>query len=146
MAERKYKSKYGADGDITDAQYLTEIIIERIAKKDKKSLGWKFWNDPVWAKVFRLQITHANKLLKEFTCLEIANALRHKKGLWITSLGAKKQIAQIIEEELTIVQTKQTYDDYDKDNDIFNIDDVDIVEVEIEHKKQSIWGKLNGKE
>lgn len=89
---KKYRSRYGADSDITAAQYLVEFIMERAAKKEKTTLPFKFWNIPKWNKIFRMQIKYANDLLKDYTEEEIFSALRTKKGERIYSLGAKKTI------------------------------------------------------
>lgn len=96
---KKYKSRYGANSDITAAQYLVEFMMERIAKKEKTTLPFKFWNIPRWNKVFRMQIKYANELLSEYSEEEVFAALKTKRGQRIFSLGAKKtMIVPLIEE------------------------------------------------
>ena len=96
---KKYKSRYGANSDITAAQYLVEFIMERIAKKEKTTLPYKFWNLPKWNKQFRMQIKYANELFSEFSEEEVFKALNTKQGKRIFSLGAKKtMIIPLIEE------------------------------------------------
>jgi hypothetical protein len=92
--ERKYESKYGAEGLITAAQFLAEEICQRIAKKENKVLGYRFWQKPEWKKIFQRQIVAANALLKEKDCLQIMSFLRSSKGKWILSLGLKKPILE----------------------------------------------------
>ena len=96
MSEAKYPSKY-TDKLITDGQFLTERICERIAAKEKKTLVYQFWSkSPEWGKIFRRQIKDANELLAEASLVEIMTALRSKDGQKIYSLGAKKQILNMI--------------------------------------------------
>ncbi len=94
--KKLYKSKYLADENISPAQYLTEVICERIAKKERIPLGPKFWQKDEWRKIFIRQIVAANKLLIKYKVTEIIQALNHPRGRWISSLGAKKQIEQIL--------------------------------------------------
>src|SRR6185503_11058667 len=91
MSKAIYPSKY-TDRKVTDAQYLTDEIVEKIARKEGKALPYKYWNTPEWSKVFRRQIGEANKLLKEVDCVAIMAFLRSPKGKHIISLGLKKQI------------------------------------------------------
>lgn len=83
----KFTSPY-TSGFVTAAAHLVEIIMERQAKKEKKVLGPKFWSDPLWAKPFRFQMTHAHKLLKKYSVVAICNALKNPKAKNVVSLGA----------------------------------------------------------
>lgn len=86
----QYQSRYGG-GYITAAQFITELICEHNAKATKRELTQFFWNDEIWAKDFKAQLVHANRLLKTYdpaviiTVLQ-SNILRYKR---LTSLGAK---------------------------------------------------------
>lgn len=139
--EKEYKSKYRADDEITPAQYLAEFICERIAKKDKTSLFSKFWNDPKWKKVFVAQIIHANKLLKDFTCLEIINALNSYRGKRIFSLGLQKPIREIIVEQKN--NKPKNIKPIEIKDDTFVFDDEENANnVEVK-KTKSVWEKLS---
>ncbi len=138
---RKYHSQFGADSTITAAQYLTEYICQRIAKKEKKTLTVKFWNKPEWSKIFRAQITHANRLLKQYTCMEILTALKSFRGLSIYSLGYKKPI------ETLILASRQTQGIkanvvIDECENIFDIENVNVEELKPVEKKTNLWEKL----
>ena len=62
----KYPSRYSPQGWVSAAQYITEVICEKKAQKDKKDLPIKFWEIKEWKSYYRYQITLANKLVKEF--------------------------------------------------------------------------------
>lgn len=98
-----FKSRYIIeDKEITAAQYLAEFICERIAEKEGKRLALKFWNNKEWNKKFRLQITHANKLLKDYDnnvrC--IIRALNTFQGKKVYSLGARYILDPLIIDEI----------------------------------------------
>ena len=50
MISKKYISKYSNDKLISAAQYITEIICERKAVKDKQDLHYRFWISKEWSK------------------------------------------------------------------------------------------------
>lgn len=152
---KKYKSRYGADSDITAAQYLVEFIMERIAKKDKVTLPYKFWNIPRWNKVFRMQIKYANELLSEYSEGEVFAALKTKQGQRIFSLGAKKtMIVPLIEEarknkprQYHVVENKQKdgkiETDFILEQEISNEVEVnDNIEQMPEKPNKNLWSKL----
>lgn len=80
-----YKSSSTAEY-VTDAQYITEMIVERKARADKVTLTYKYWNDSKnkYAKYFRSQITQAHKLLNKYSVQAIIKALT--KLQWCHSL------------------------------------------------------------
>jgi len=93
----KYESRYSG-GYITAAQYITEFLCEKIAKRENKSLPDRFWGKPEWNKVFRRQVGLANKLLKEYSSEVILKTLRDKRCNNLTSLGANWLLGPILEE------------------------------------------------
>lgn len=82
---RQYKSSSTAEY-VTDAQYITEMIVTRKAASDKVTLTYKYWNDQdnKYAKYFRSQITQAHKLLSKYSVQAIIKALTKLK--WCHSL------------------------------------------------------------
>lgn len=148
IVDRKYKSKYLANSDneynITAAQFLTEFICERIAAKTKRALPAKFWNHPNWNKDFRRQIGAANKLLAEHDIRDILAALRHQKGKWITSLGAKKQIAEVIKLTQKDLYTNTVMEQVRGEMAIYDFCEEIPIECVTTEKKKSLWEKLNG--
>lgn len=96
--KNKFKSRYAPDTWISDAQYITEFVCENKARKDGKDLPLHFWQIPVWAKFFKLQILSANGLLKIYEAEAIVKALRTHQGRGIFSLRAP-HLDQLIKQE-----------------------------------------------
>jgi len=90
--ERTELSKYRSPstGDYcTSAQYIAEIICQRIADKEKVgTLAYKFWNNPKWKKTYIRQVSLANKLIKEYGD-DFVRFIKSKSGNKIISLGTK---------------------------------------------------------
>lgn len=84
----RYPSKYSNGKSVSAAQYITEIICEHKAKKDKKDLHYKFWTTTYWSRYYRDQIASANKLLKDYSPEDIIAALNSQKAQKIYSLRA----------------------------------------------------------
>jgi hypothetical protein len=103
----KYPSKYSNGKEVTAAQFITEIICERIAKRKKKDLHYRFWVSKEWAKEYRGQIGSANKLLDTYDPKDIIEALRSNKGLTIYSLRAP-HLKDIIDQVVSKNASKPT--------------------------------------
>lgn len=98
-------SKYSNGVKVSDAQYITEIICENYAKKNKKDLHYRFWLDKTWAKFYRSQIGTANKLLQKYSAKDIISALLSDEGRRIFSLRAP-HLEDIIEKASKINESK----------------------------------------
>lgn len=85
---KKYRSP--STGDFcTAAQYIAEIICQRIADKDKLgALAYKFWNQDKWKKIYIRQVSLANKLVKEYGD-DFVRFVKSKSGKYIISLGMR---------------------------------------------------------
>lgn len=94
----KYPSKYSNGKYVNSAQYITEIVCENKANREKKDLHFRFWTEPYWEKFFRNQIASANKLVKDYDPRDIAKALKTPNGQKIFSLRAP-HLREIIEKE-----------------------------------------------
>jgi len=103
----KYISKYSNNKEVSAAQYITEIICEHYAKKNKLDLHYRFWTHKDWASYYRNQIGTANKLLKKYDCRAIIRALNNPKSSKIYSLRAPHLVA-IIESEQTRIESENT--------------------------------------
>jgi hypothetical protein len=93
----KYPSKYSNGKSVTPAQYISELICERIAKRTKKDLHYRFWLSKEWEKQYKGQITTAHKLLKQYDAKVIIAALNSTQGVKIYSLRAP-HLVDIIEQ------------------------------------------------
>jgi len=85
---KKYRSP--STGDFcTAAQYIAEIICQRIADKDKLgTLAYKFWNQDKWKKTYIRQVSLANKLVKEYGD-DFVRFIKSKSGKFVLSLGMR---------------------------------------------------------
>ena len=97
---KKYISKYSNGKEVSAAQYITEIICENKAKKDKLDLHYRFWLNKVWSAYYRNQIATAYKLVAKYNDIAIVRALKNDMASKIYSLRAPHLIP-IIEEEQT---------------------------------------------
>jgi len=93
-----YKSGY-SPSYITPAQYITELVCENIAFRDRKELFVKFWNSPEWSKVFRDQLDAANGLVKTYSPKAIIAALKSRDGKNILSLRWEARLDPLIRRE-----------------------------------------------
>lgn len=103
--KKRYPSKYSNGKTVTAAQYITELICENMAKKDKKDLHYRFWVSPEWEKYYRNQIASAHALLKKYTDTAIIRALNNPKSERIYSLRAP-HLPAIIEQEQMVLDTQ----------------------------------------
>lgn len=95
---KKYISKYSNNKEVSAAQYITELICENKAKKDKLDLHYRFWLNKEWASYYKNQIASAYKLVKKYDDTAIVRALKNEKAAKIYSLRAP-HLTPIIEEE-----------------------------------------------
>lgn len=131
---KTYPSKYSNGKSVSAAQYITELICEKMAKKDNKDLHFRFWTHPEWEKFYKNQISSAHKLLKKYTDSAIVKALNNPKSEKIYSLRAPHLPPIIEQEQIKIDQQNNTLsiDLERKDNIVFGKNTV----------KQNIISKL----
>jgi hypothetical protein len=107
MTNIKYPSRYSNGKYVSAAQYITEIICENKAKKDKLDLHHRFWLTPLWEKYYRNQIASAHSLLKKYSAKAIIGALSDSKASKIYSLRAPHLIP-IIEQKQALCDAENT--------------------------------------
>ena len=100
-----YISKYSNGKQVSDAQYITELICEHKAKRDRKDLHYRFWLNKEWEKFFKSQIASAHKLLKQYKAQAIVAALNNPRTRNTYSLRSK-YLKPIIESEQKILDNK----------------------------------------
>lgn len=108
----EYVSKYSNNKMVSAAQYITEIICEHKALKDKKDLHFRFWLTKEWSAYYRNQIGSAHKLLKKYSSKAIVMALKDDGAKKIYSLRAP-HLVDIINKYQDIV---------DKENKTLSLD------------------------
>lgn len=114
----KWESRYGG-GFVTPAQYIAEVICERLAKKDRLVLSEKFWNKEPWKTRFLLQIRTIHSLLNVYDASAIIAVLSKDKFKHVYSLRYKplqeafdleiqqrKIKEQALKEQLSKIETK----------------------------------------
>lgn len=103
-----YISKYSNGKKVSDAQYITEIICEHKAQRDKKDLHYRFWLNKEWEKFYKNQIASAHKLLKKYTAKAIVAALNNPKTKNTYSLRSPFLVPVIESEQKIIDSQNQT--------------------------------------
>jgi hypothetical protein len=102
----KYLSKYSNGKTVSAAQYITEIICEHLATKDKKDLHYRFWLSKEWAQFYKSQIFTAHKLLVKYPEKAIIKALCSPETKKIFSLRAP-HLGAIIEKHAKLLAAEQ---------------------------------------
>lgn len=115
-----YLSKYSNGKMVSAAQFITEIICENKAIKEKKDLHYKFWTNKEWAGFYRNQIASAHKLLKEYSASAIIKALKNTKARNIYSLRAP-HLLPIIQQEQDLINNQTIVEkNYDSSRQVKN--------------------------
>ena len=119
---KKYISRYSNNKEVSEAQYITELICEKKAKLNKEDLHYRFWISKKWSAFFRNQIATAHKLLNKYDSKSIIAALLDKKAERIFSLRAP-HLVDIIEQkrkELQNINNTLSKNIERKDTIVFN--------------------------
>jgi len=122
----RYQSHYGG-GYVSPAQYIAELLCERIAASKGKNLTVKFWNSNEWKKPFIVQLLAANSLLKIYKPQAIIAGLRRSPktyslhAKWLDDIFQEEE-AKLIEAstENVIVINKQDNEVIEKPRETFN--------------------------
>jgi len=102
-----YPSKYSNGKYVSAAQYITELICENKAKRDKEDLHYRFWLSKKWEKYFRNQIASSHKLLQTYSPQAIIGALKSDKAKNTYSLRSPF-LKTIIEEQEKVLESKNS--------------------------------------
>ena len=103
MMTDRYLSKYSNGKQVSEAQYITELICENKAQRDKTDLHYRFWTTPKWSLFYRNQIGSANQILLKYEGKCIIKALRSPEGQKIFSFRAP-HLPALIETYRLIIQ------------------------------------------
>jgi hypothetical protein len=132
-----YISKYSNNKEVSAAQYITEIICEHQAIRNKKDLHYRFWVTKEWAVYFRNQIASAHKLLQKYSSKAIVMALKDKDAAKIYSLRAP-HLAPIIDRYQKIVESENNK----LTIDLTRSDNVKYKTSQSENKRHNILSRL----
>lgn len=105
MSTNQYPSRYSNGKTVSSAQYITELICENKAKKDKMDLHYRFWTNKIWASYYRNQIASANQLLQKYEAKAVIAALKDRDAEKIYSLRAP-HLPAIIEKHQGLLENK----------------------------------------
>ena len=115
-----YPSKYSNGKTVSAAQFITEIICENKAIREKKDLHYKFWTNKEWASFYKNQIASAHKLLKKYDASAIIRALKNTKARNIYSLRAPHLVPIIEQEQVVVDAQKNISKNYDDSRQVQN--------------------------
>jgi hypothetical protein len=130
----RYPSRYSPKGWVSAPQYITELICEKKAQKEKKELPIRFWEIKEWKSYFRYQITLANKLINEFGEDAVVAALKDPR-CWSTYSLRAPRVSEIAKEK----QLSEV--DRPKDTE-YNINESTEVRHKTNNSKKSIISRL----
>lgn len=86
--KRMFTSMFGADSQITAAQYMAELLCNRCYQNGNRNINLpdKFWKEEEWARYFRGQITILNRLLKDYHIVALLKTLREERWVYSASI------------------------------------------------------------
>lgn len=137
----KYPSKYSNGKLVSAAQYITEMICERKAIKDKTDLHYRFWLQKKWQIFYRNQIASANKLVKEYDPKAVIAALNSANGKKIYSLRAP-HLPDMIKYQSELIHKNKDKTTVRKNNIIKNAEEVLFQTSKNRANKNNILSKL----
>ena len=95
----KYVSKYTTKL-VTPANHIVEILMERLAKKNRLTLTQEFWLDPAFKREYNLALIQVSKLLAAFSEEILLEALRRNE--WAYSFHPIKSYLPKIQREFEL--------------------------------------------
>lgn len=128
----KFKSVFTGEY-IMAHQWIAEVLVDRKAKKENKSLPHKYWiSDPIWSKEFKKQVQQAGILIKRHGQEAVLNVI--KKESWTYSL-LNREIIQKIKQESESIKNRVISEEKPVENPNNFIP--------IKKSRKSLLGKLN---
>ncbi len=85
---KKYPSRYSPGKDVSEMQYIIELVCERNASQTGRELPLYFWREPLWETFYKSQLRKCQSLLKEFSSEAILKSLRDQRAKKVYSLFA----------------------------------------------------------
>lgn len=85
---KKYQSKYSPNKEVTEMQYIIEIICERNAAQTGRTLPLFFWRIKEWETFYKSQLRRCQSLLKKYSSGAILKSLRDPRAKKVYTLFA----------------------------------------------------------
>lgn len=106
---KKYQSRYSPGKEISEIQYICELICEKNAQQTGRELPTKFWELPQWSQFYRSQLRRCSALLNKFSSEAIIKGLNDPKAKKIYSLYAAWliPIIQSYQDKLDIIRPQK---------------------------------------
>ncbi len=105
--EKVWKSKFKEDF-VTLPAYLAELACERKAAHERIKLMPRFWQDEKWAKEFKAQMIHANKVLKQYPEVAVIEAFKANPKCYSLSAGWFLQAVRLKANQQKVIQNLVT--------------------------------------
>ena len=107
--ERSDKSKYKSPSTgeyCTCAQYVAEIMCNRMAEKDNQGTqAYKFWQTKKWKRTYQYQVVLANQLAQKYGCAAIVKAIHSNQLKNVYSLRYPK-LEDVIRKYQKIIESE----------------------------------------
>ena len=139
---RMFTSMFGADSQITAAQYIAEILCNRSYQNGNLNINLpdKFWKEEEWARYFRGQITMINKLLKDYHIVALLKTLREER--WIYSASVFNNSRKVKSKLLSY--NKVALYNVEREKTITVVGDVDKLPNKKKGGEPTLFSKLGG--
>jgi hypothetical protein len=85
---KTYPSRYSPGKDVSEMQYIIELVCERNAAQTGRQLPLFFWKVSPWDIFYKSQLRKCQSLLKTFSSEAIVKSLRDKRARKVYSLFA----------------------------------------------------------
>ena len=146
---KMYVSKF-TGREIKPANYIVEMLCERKADKEHRTLKGTFWREDYWKTFYAQQIVAVNGLLKTYPHTVIISALKRKETNWVYSLRSP-QLVPILGDELKKhkqvekIEKDKKEQQSQKIDETINLDKPAQPEVrKTTNNKSSVFNKLKG--
>lgn len=136
--------------EVKPAQYLTELMCERKANKERRKIEAGFWHDDYWKQFYVQQIQAANSLLKLYPVEIIVEAVKDKRASWMYSLRSP-QLKPILadyqkrsENKAKIEKEKKLQSQTAKPVESLEVQKTQELRPSVAPKKNNVISKLKG--
>lgn len=110
----RYPSKYSPKNWVSCAQYIIELLCEKLARTKGKDLPVQFWHLKEWANFYKSQLRITHKLLAKYSEKAIIAVIKDRniwslRPKWVEDLIIKKQ-REIDLSKIQVVEKENSQD------------------------------------